>query len=165
MKLIELTFEAGMPSSVIKHKQRLAMMTDKELADRHGDKDESTLRQMAWRHGYGKMSSYYWDRIQKAKTEFLEEGLKDWAKNLAAAGIIVGAVAGLGSINNAIDNSVPAIKAMNTAYEMAIDAGNTELANDIKKDISDAKVRLDIGKDLNHVKYLQDKYSKFMDQK
>ena len=93
MKLIELTFEAGMPSSVIKHKQRLAMMTDKELADRHGDKDESTLRQMAWRHGYGKMNSYYWDRIQKAKTESLEEGLKDWAKNLAAAGIIVGAVA------------------------------------------------------------------------
>lgn len=93
---------------------------------------------------------------------YLDEGIKDWMKKLAAAGIIVGAVAGMGSINNAIDNSVPAIQAMNTAYEMAIDAGNDELAKMIKTDISDAKVRLSSGKDLNHIKYLQDKYSKFM---
>ncbi len=92
----------------------------------------------------------------------LDEGIKDWAKNLAAAGIIVGAVAGLGSINNAIDNSVPAVKAMNTAYEMAVDSGNTELADQIKKDISATKLRLDIGKDLNFVKGMQDKYVKFM---
>jgi 23S rRNA pseudoU1915 N3-methylase RlmH len=94
--------------------------------------------------------------------ETLDEGVKDWARNLAAAGIIVGAVAGLGSINNAIDNSVPAIQAMNTALELAQDQGNTDLADMIKKDIRDAKLRLDIGKDLNQVKYLQDKYSKFM---
>jgi len=99
---------------------------------------------------------------EKTTEEDLDEGLKDWAKKLAAAGVIVGAVAGMGSINNAIDNSVPAVKAMNNAYEMAVDAGNTELANNIKKDISDAKLRLDTGKDLNHIKYLQDKYSKFM---
>jgi len=42
-------------------------MTDKELADRLGDKDEKTLRQMAWRHGYGNMSSHYLDRVQNAK--------------------------------------------------------------------------------------------------
>ena len=49
---------------------------------------------MAWRHGYGKMSSHYWDRVQKGLKESteLEEGIKDWAKRLAAAGIIVGAV-------------------------------------------------------------------------
>ena len=92
----------------------------------------------------------------------LEEGLKDWAKNLAAAGVIVGAVAGLGSINNAIDNSVPAVKAMNTANEMAVDQGHTELADQIKKDLSAVKVRLDSGRDLNYVKAMQDKYSKFM---
>jgi formiminotetrahydrofolate cyclodeaminase len=68
----------------------------------------------------------------------------------------------MGSINNAIDNSVPAVKAMNTAYEMAIDAGNTELANMIKKDLSAVKIRLDSGKDLNFVKDMQNKYSKFM---
>ena len=43
-------------------------MTDKELADRFKDKDEKTLRQMAWRHGHGHMSSHYWDRAQKGKT-------------------------------------------------------------------------------------------------
>ena len=94
--------------------------------------------------------------------EDLEEGLKDWARNLAAAGVIVGAVAGMGSINNAIDNSVPAVKAMNNAYEMAVDAGNTELAKMIKNDISAVKVRLDSGRDLNFVKSMQEKYSKFM---
>ena len=51
---------------------------------------------------------------------------------------------------------------MNTAYEMAMDAGNTELADMIKNDISAVKVRLDSGKDLNFVKSMQDKYSKFM---
>ena len=94
--------------------------------------------------------------------EDLEEGLKDWARNLAAAGVIVGAVAGLGSIQNAIDNTVPAVKAMNTAYEMAIDAGNDELAKNIKNDISAVKVRLDSGKDLNFVKAMQEKYAKFI---
>jgi len=153
-----------MPASIIKHKQRLSYMTDKELADRFRDYDEEKLRQMAWRHGYGKMSSHYWDRVQKGLKESaeLEEGIKDWAKSLAAAGIIVGAVAGAGSINNAIDNSVPAIKAMNTALEFAQQQGNEELANMIEKDLKDAKLRLDIGRDLNHVKYLQDKYSKFL---
>ena len=95
-------------------------------------------------------------------SEDLEEGIKDWAKKLAAAGVIVGAVAGMGSINNAIDNSVPAVKAMNNAYEMAVDAGNTELAKMIKNDISAVKVRLDSGRDLNFVKSMQEKYSKFM---
>ena len=92
----------------------------------------------------------------------LDEGLKDWAQKLAAAGIIVGTMAGVGSINNALDNSVPAMKAMNTALELATEKGNTELVAMIKKDISGAKVRLSSGDDLNQVKYLQDKYSKFM---
>ena len=76
--------------------------------------------------------------------------------------MIVGAVAGMGSIQNAIDNTVPAVKAMNTAYEMAMDAGNKELAKNIKNDISAVKVRLDSGKDLNFVKAMQEKYAKFI---
>ena len=95
-------------------------------------------------------------------SEDLEEGLKDWAKNTAMAGIIVAGLAGVTSINNAIDNSIPAISAMNTALEMAQDAGNTELASMIEKDLSDAKVRLTSGKDLSHVADLQSKYAKFM---
>jgi hypothetical protein len=145
-------------------------MTDKELADRFKGADEKTLRQMAWRHGYGNMSSHYLDRVKNVMTSKrtgtteaeLEEGLKDWAKKTAAAGIIVAGLAGFNSINNAIDNSVPAIKAMNSALEMAIDQNDDKLAQLIKKDLSDAKLRLDIGKDLSYVKGLQDKYIKFM---
>ena len=81
---------------------------------------------------------------------------------MAAAGIIVAGLAGFNSINNAIDNSVPAVKAMNSALEMAQDAGNDELAKMIEKDLSGVKVRLSSGKDLNYVKGMQEKYSKFM---
>ena len=95
-------------------------------------------------------------------SEDLEEGLKDWAKSLAMAGVFVAGMAGMGSIQNAIDNSVPAVKAMNTALELANDQGNTELANMIEKDLSAVKVRLSSGRDLNFVKSMQDKYSKFM---
>jgi hypothetical protein len=164
------TDEGGMPSSVIKSKQMYANMTDKELADRFKGADEKTLRQMAWRHGYGNMSSHYLDRVKNvmtgkktATTEAeLEEGLKDWAKKTAAAGIIVAGLAGFNSINNAIDNSVPAIQAMNSALEMAIDQNDDKLAQLIKKDLSDAKLRLSSGKDLGAVADMQEKYAKFM---
>ena len=164
------TDEGGMPSSVIKSKQKYANMTDKELADRFKGADEKTLRQMAWRHGYGNMSSHYLDRVKNvmtgkktATTEAeLEEGLKDWAKKTAAAGIIVAGLAGFNSINNAIDNSVPAIQAMNSALEMAIDQNDDKLAQLIKKDLSDAKLRLSSGKDLGAVADMQEKYAKFM---
>ena len=94
--------------------------------------------------------------------ETLDEDMKGFLQKLAAAGIIVGTMAGAGSLLNALDNSVPAMKAMNTAYDMATDAGNEELAKMIKNDISAVKVRLSSGKDLNFVKAMQDKYSKFM---
>jgi hypothetical protein len=92
----------------------------------------------------------------------LEEGIREWGKRLAMAGVIVAGLAGVNSINNAIDNSVPAVKAMNTALDMAQDSGNTELAKMIEKDLSDAKIRLSTGKDLGSVADLQDKYAKFM---
>ena len=92
----------------------------------------------------------------------LEEGIKEWGKRLAMAGVIVAGLAGFNSINDAIDNSVPAVQAMNSALEMAQDAGNDELAKMIEKDISAVKVRLSSGKDLNFVKGMQDKYIKFM---
>ena len=94
--------------------------------------------------------------------EDLEEGLKDWAKKTAMAGVIVAGLAGVGSIQDAIDRSVPAVQAMETALEMAQDQGNDELADMIKNDLSAVKVRLSSGKDLNFVKDMQDKYSKFV---
>jgi hypothetical protein len=62
------TDEGGMPASVIKSKQRYANMSDEELADRFKGADEKTLRQMAWRHGYGNMSSHYLDRVKNVMT-------------------------------------------------------------------------------------------------
>ena len=94
--------------------------------------------------------------------EDLQEGIKDWARNLAMAGVIVAGLAGVGSIQDAIDRSVPAVQAIETALELAQDQGNTELADMIKKDLSAVKVRLSSGKDLNFVKGMQDKYSKFV---
>jgi hypothetical protein len=69
--------EAGMPSSVIKHKQKLANMSDQEFAKAHGDKSEDDLKQMAWRHGYGKMSSHYVNRVNKGKSQMEEVEIKD----------------------------------------------------------------------------------------
>jgi hypothetical protein len=177
-----------MPAQIIKNKQKLAYMSDRELANHLKDKDETTLRQMAWRHGYGKMSSHYWDRVQRGladthdddvlDTEFddqpryrgqrldigdsIEEGLGDWAKKLAAAGIIVGTLAGIGTLNQAMNDSVPVIQAMKNAKEMAIQRGDTDLAQQITQDLKGAIVRIESGKDLNQIKYLQDKYNKFM---
>ena len=94
--------------------------------------------------------------------EAIEEGLKDWAKKTAMAGVIVAGLAGIGSISDAIDNSIPAIGAMETALEMAQDSGNDELAKMIQKDLSDAKIRLSSGKDLSFVSDMQNKYAKFM---
>ena len=92
----------------------------------------------------------------------LEEGIKDWARNLAMAGVIVAGLAGVGSIQDAIDRSVPAVQAMEKALEMAQDQGNDELAKMIKGDLSAVKVRLSSGKDLNFIKGMQDKYAKFI---
>jgi len=94
--------------------------------------------------------------------EELDEGVKDWAKNLAMAGVIVAGLAGVGSIQDAIDSSIPAVAAMEKALEMAQDKGNDELAKMIEKDLSAVKVRLNSGDDLSFVKGMQDKYSKFI---
>jgi len=106
--------------------------------------------------------AYLSKNYNKLREEALDEGIREWGKRLAMAGVIVAGLAGVNSINNAIDNSIPAVKAMNTALEMAQDSGNDELAKMIEKDLSDAKVRLTSGKDLTHVADLQDKYAKFM---
>jgi hypothetical protein len=45
--------ETRMPPSVIAHKQKLASMSDKEFAEKHGHKSEKQLRDMGARHGYG----------------------------------------------------------------------------------------------------------------
>ena len=94
--------------------------------------------------------------------EQMQEGLKDWAKNLAMAGVVVAGMAGVGSIQDAIDSSIPAVAAMEKALEMAQDNGNDDLAKMIEKDLTAVKVRLNSGEDLSFVKGMQDKYSKFI---
>jgi hypothetical protein len=82
---------ARMPSSVIKHKQKLGAMTPEELhthfskrheynsqnvpntyADR-AKSMEKDARMTAWRHGHGHMSSHYWDKIKNVSEEITEQ--------------------------------------------------------------------------------------------
>lgn len=71
--------EAGMPSSVIKHKEKLASMSDKEIAQQLGGKSEKELRDMAGRHGYGfdkqtkTGSDHYVKRVAAGKKSLGEE--------------------------------------------------------------------------------------------
>jgi hypothetical protein len=70
---VEQMDEGGMPSSVIKNKQRNANMSDKDFANAHKDKSDDELRSMAWRHGYGKDSSHYVDRRSRGQQGVQEE--------------------------------------------------------------------------------------------
>src|SRR5210317_1773370 len=134
----------------------------KEMADAIL-KGKDTMRLIPMAQAYISGVDQTIDMLKKVyPKEELDEGIKEWGKRLAMAGVIVAGLAGVNSINNAIDNSIPAVKAMNTALEMAQDSGNDELAKMIEKDLSDAKIRLTSGKDLTHVADLQDKYAKFM---
>jgi len=65
--------EAGMPASIVRHKSELAGMSDKDLATKLGGKSEDELRQMAWRHGFGKMSDHYVKRVAKGKGSTVTE--------------------------------------------------------------------------------------------
>ena len=109
-------------------------------------------------HDVQNESAVYWSD----EDENLDEGVKEYLRKLAAAGIIIGTLAGVGSINDALNNSVDVVKAMNSALEIAQEQGDDEKANEITQDIKGVKLRLDIGKDLNQVKYMQKKYAKFM---
>ena len=134
----------------------------KEMADAIL-KGKDTMRLIPMAQAYISGVDQTIDMLKKVyPKEELDEGIKEWGKRLAMAGVIVAGLAGVNSINNAIDNSIPAVKAMNTALELAQDSGNTELAKMIEKDLSDAKIRLSTGKDLGSVADLQDKYAKFM---
>lgn len=79
--------EAGMPSSVIKHKQQLANMTDEKFAEKHGDKTEKQLRSLAWSHGYGKPGTpghdHYVNRVAAGLKEEFE--LEEAALNLSVS--------------------------------------------------------------------------------
>jgi hypothetical protein len=156
-----------MPASMIRTKQKLDSMSPEEINDlfqkrahQHGRPARELARQQELR--YGKEVAAKAPYSRHVAEEILDEDLKGWLKKIAAAGIIVGSMAGIGSVMNAIDNSVPAIQAMHKAMDTAKQKGDDKLVSMIKQDIQDAKLRLDIGKDLNQVKYLQDKYKNFM---
>lgn len=57
--------EAGMPSSVIKSKQKYAGMSDKDFAAAHGHKSAEELKSMARRHGYGQNSNEYINKVSR----------------------------------------------------------------------------------------------------
>ena len=156
-----------MPASMIRTKQKLDSMSPEEINDlfqkrahQHGKPARELARSQELR--YGKEVAAKAPYSRHVSEEILDEDFKGWLQKMAAAGIIVGGLAGIGTVMNAIDNSVPAIQAINKALDSAEQRGDTKLASMIQKDLQDAKLRLDTGKDLNQVKYLQDKYKNFM---
>ena len=158
--------EAVMYATATKNAMKDDEATESGILYRAGVKKYGKAGMKAIQSAAGKGASH--QEIGKIKDkhlkddEAIEEGLKDWAKKTAMAGVIVAGLAGIGSISDAIDNSIPAISAMETALEMAEKSGNDELAKMIEKDLSDAKIRLSSGKDLSHVTDLQNKYAKFI---
>ena len=68
--------EAGMPASVLKSKQAITNMTPSEFAKSYSSKSDATLMSMAQRHGYGKDSTKYVDKMKKGKSE-LDETLEE----------------------------------------------------------------------------------------
>tara|TARA_R110000803_G_scaffold37753_1_gene81440 strand:+ start:204 stop:2096 length:1893 start_codon:yes stop_codon:yes gene_type:complete len=159
--------EDRMPSTMIKTKEKLDAMSPDEInhffqkrAHFFGKPARELARSQELR--YGKEVAAKAPYSRHVSEEILDEDFKGWLQKMAAAGIIVGSLAGIGAVNQAIDNSVPAIQAMNQALDSAEQRGDTELVAMIQKDLKGAKLRLDIGKDLNQVKYLQDKYKNFM---
>ena len=123
------------------------------------DKDGKTVFSSG---NYNVAQDYFKKNYNNLKEIELDEGLKDWLQRMAVAGIIVGSVAGIGSINNAINNNVPVIQAMNKALDVANQKGDKQLIQNIKQDIEVARLSLDSGRDLNTVKQMQDRYAKFM---
>jgi hypothetical protein len=123
------------------------------------DKDGKTVFSSG---NYTVAQDYFKKNYNNLKEIELDEGLKDWLQRIAAAGIIVGSVAGIGSINNAMDNSVPVIQAMNKALDVANQKNDQQMIKNIKQDIETAKISLNSGQSLNTVKNMQDRYAKFM---
>jgi hypothetical protein len=83
----ESVAEGGMPASVIKQKQQLADMSDKEFAEKYGNKSDEELMSMAWRHGYGKGSKIYVNKCSKGKQGATEKSDTMESKSLIAQGI------------------------------------------------------------------------------
>ena len=67
--------EGGMPSSVIKSKQRYGDMSDKDFAELHQSKSDDDLVAMAWRHGYGKGSLHYVNKRKRGLARVEESRL------------------------------------------------------------------------------------------
>lgn len=72
--------ETKMPAGVIKTKMRYEEMSPKDFHEKmdnlfqerglnSNEEKENFLKQMAWRHGYGKMSPVYWDKYTKGLLE------------------------------------------------------------------------------------------------
>ena len=59
MQAAESVAEGGMPSSIIRSKQRLERLSDADFAKEHDKKSDDDLRAMAWRYGHGKGSNHY----------------------------------------------------------------------------------------------------------
>jgi hypothetical protein len=77
--------EGNMPQSVIKSKQKYADMSDQEFHAAHKNKSADDLKNMAWRHGYGKGSNHYVNRHKKGGDQLNELSTNRLAQYKTAA--------------------------------------------------------------------------------
>lgn len=88
---VEHVEEGGMPASIIKHKQNISYLSDKEFANKYANRSDDELRSMAWRHGYGGPGKpgheHYVNRRKKGLKEEVEQVYEISAKTAMSASI------------------------------------------------------------------------------
>lgn len=121
---VEQIDEGGMPSSVIKSKQRYNQMTPSEFANAHRDKSDDELRSMAWRHGHGKNSNHYIDKRNKGLKEEVEQ-IDELSKGT------------LGSYVKGAARDVGASRKLATDFEHSAKSAKKQSAKDANKRLAD----------------------------
>lgn len=73
----EVDLAEAMPSSVVKHKQRIYYMKDAEFAQKYAKFTDDELKSLAWSHGYGKNSREYVNKRELGKKELEKSVVKE----------------------------------------------------------------------------------------
>ena len=96
---------------------------------------------------------------KKGRIEDIYEGkITNFINGLVAAGVITAGIASSMTIDDAINNRVPVVKVMKAEIQQAKQNGNDELADQIKDELDNVILRLNIGKDMNYITKMQAKY-------
>lgn len=114
--------------------------------------DESKMKSLSEQLDRGTLT-------KKGRIEDIYEGkITNFINGLVAAGVITAGIASSMTIDDAINNRVPVVKVMKAEIQQAKQNGNDELADQIKDELDNVILRLNIGKDMNYITKMQAKY-------